>query len=405
MRLKPALLTPILSLVIPVSLCGATRASEQLQPDDPLAPLTRGSLDVWAPDTFFTGASANFVHEYEWSSLLSEFKSDFPQFDLRFKVMARAVFVDAIHSTNPKPPPDIVFADNQSERGPLMASDDAIEMLGLSRFHQNGFWLILRHSKNFEAAEAFLLWLARSPHWQPPQTATAPMQPADTAAAESVSTDAVKEYWQADARALSSVLDPQASRFYRLTPSESVQRVQSLLTFGNSRLAFVLTSAVCRQQKSFGMSHSALVLRKIDDQWKILLFLEGSLPRLLGVLTSFDRLRLHDGTQEALPVVPLQEPPDHAGITRFPPGELAWTPLNSPLASYLVESQFSGPNPLARDWSLSSVKFVGPARGEQLIRVQIPFGVGQQPHRWRVWAISDTGDLSISEWRSIDFTN
>ena len=188
------------------------------------------SLEVWAPDTFFRGASASFVHEYEWSPLLSEFKRDFPDFDLRFKVMDRAAFVEAIHLTGPNAPPDIVFVDNQSERGPLMAGNGAIEMLGLSRFNQNGWWLIFRQS---------------------------------------------------------SVMDPQASRFYRLTASESVERVEPLLTFGNSRLAFVLTYAVCRQQKAFGMSHSASVLRKVDDQWKILLFLEGALPSLEGVLKSF----------------------------------------------------------------------------------------------------------------------
>ncbi len=305
----------LVSVAVLAGLWGARGAGEQVQLDDPLAPLARGSLEVWVPDTFFRGASANFVHQYEWSPLLSEFKRDFPEFDLRFKIMDRAAFVEAIHLASPNPPPDIVFADNQSERGPLMASSAAIEMLGLSRFNQDGWWLIFRQSKNFEAAEAFLLWLSQSPHWQPRQVATAPMQPSDTTAVQAVSTEAVKEYWRADARSLSSVMDPQASRFYRLTAIESVERVEPLLTFGNSRLAFVLTSAVCRQQKAFGMSHSALVLRKVDDQWKILLFLEGALPRLEGVLRSFDRLRLQDGAQEAVPVVQLQEPPDHASIS------------------------------------------------------------------------------------------
>ncbi len=335
---------------------GAGAVRERIQPDDPLAPLARGSLEVWVPNTFFTGASANFVHRYEWSLLLSEFKGDFPEFDLRFKIMDRAAFVQAIHLAGGSPSPDIVFTDNQSERGPLEASNAVIEMLGLPRFNPNGWWLIFRQSKNFEAAEAFLLWLSQSPHWQPRQIATTPMQPSDNAAVQAVAIEAVKDYWQADARSLSSVMDAQASHFYRLAPCESVERVETLLTFGNSQLAFVLTSAVCRQEEAFGMSHSALVLRKVDDQWKILLFLEGSLPGLEGVLRSFDRLNLQDGEQETVPVVQLQEPADHASITRFPPGELAWKPLDLHLSAYVVESQFSNPERTHPNWSLSRIE-------------------------------------------------
>ncbi|MDQ2711777.1 MAG: hypothetical protein M3Y24_05985 [Acidobacteriota bacterium] len=178
-------------------------AGEQTQVDYPLAPLARGSLEIWVPKTFFTGRmddpTARVIHQYQWSPLLSEFERDFPVFDLRFNILDRAEFVQAVHLAGPNPPPDILFVDNQSERGPLMDSDTVMQMLGPSRFNLNGWWLIFRQSKNLEAAQAFLLWLSRSPHWQPWRVNAAPMEQVDVTAVQAISTEAVKDYLRADA--------------------------------------------------------------------------------------------------------------------------------------------------------------------------------------------------------------
>lgn len=383
-------------------LWAATAAPSRVQAVDPLAPLARGLLEVWAPDTFLRGM-VPIKHEYQWSPLLSEFKNDFPGFDLRFKIMDRDVLALALRSAGPSPGPDIVFVDNQDVRGPLLDSNTVIQMLSPSRFDQNGWWLIFRQSKNFESAKAFLLWLSRSPHWQPWQLATPLMGDSDSAAVQSVSSEAIKDYLRADAQSLSSLMDPQASHFYRLTGSESVAQVEPILTFGNSQLAFTLVSAVCQREKSFGISHSAMVLRKAEGQWRVLLFIDGSLPALESVLKRFDSLKLQIGHQENMPVVKLLAPADHASLPRFPAGELQWEGAESRSVSYLVESQFS--NPGQANWSLSRVALLSPRRPTPVISAQIPFGVGKQPHRWRLWAISPTGDVSLSDWRTIDFTN
>lgn len=410
MKRRPAVwpIPLLLSIGVFVTPCGARGAGEQLQPNNRLAPLARGSLEVWVPDTFFTGGTeppARVTRQYQWSPLITEFRNDFPDFDLRFNILDRTVFVQAIHLAGPKPPPDIVFVDNQSERDPLMDSPGVIEMLGLSRFHQNGWWLSFRQSKNFEAAEAFVLWLSQSPHGQQWQMATTPMQKSDSTAIQAISTEAVSDYLRADARSLSSLMDPQASRFYRLTASESLGPVEPLLTFGGSKLPFALMAAVCQREKAFGMLHSALVLRNVEGRWKVLLFLEGTLPSLEAMLRSFDRLKLQDGPPETAPVLKLLTPADHASLPRFPAGELQWEAVNSDVSSYLVESQFGQPERTNPGWSLSRIALARPGKGEPQIRVQIPFGVGMQPHRWRIWAILGTGDVSISNWRTIDFTN
>ena len=397
----------LLGVTMTASMGLAGGAGGQTQHENPLATLAQGSLEIWAPKTFFTGRmddpTARIMHQYQWPSLLNEFKSDFPGFDLRFNVLDRDDFVQSVHGTGPHPPPDIVFVDSQNERGPLRDSGAVIEMLGLSRFNANGWWLIFRQSKNFAAAQAFLLWLAQSPHWQPKPVNTAPMEPSDSIAVQAIAREAAQGYLRVDAPSLSLVMDQQASRFYRLVAGEVLGNIEPLLTFGDSKLAFVLMGAVCQREKTFGMLHLALVLRKAEGSWKVLLFLEGALPHLEGVLRSFDRLMVQDGPPETVPVVKLMEPADQARIARYPRGELAWQTADSPVSTYLVESQFSQPG--SSNWTLSRVQFVPPPQSEPLVKVEIPFGVGQQPHRWRIWAIGRTGDVSISEWRTIDFTN
>jgi hypothetical protein len=110
MKRRPALrsMRLLFSLAIVVGLAGARGAGEQVPPDDPLAPLARGSLEVWVPDTFFTGAPVLVTRQYQWTPhqwtpLLSEFQNDFPGSVLHFNIMDRAAFVQAIHSNGPNP--------------------------------------------------------------------------------------------------------------------------------------------------------------------------------------------------------------------------------------------------------------------------------------------------------------
>jgi hypothetical protein len=267
--------------------------------------------------------------------------------------------------------------------------------------------VIFRSAKNFEAGKAFMLWLSQSPKWKPWQVSTAAIGPADVAVVQAISKKAVQDFANGDAQSLSLIMDPEASHFDLgfgpLGPTKTLESAAPLLTFGNSRLAFVLLSAVGQGEKTFGMVHSAVVLRKVEDRWKVLLFLPGSLPMLENLLRSFDRLRLEDGQPEVVPKVRLLSPVDHAQITRYPAGDLEWAPLDQLPAAYVIEYQFGQTG--QELWSTSSIRFVSPTHGEPLISMKIPFGVGHQPHRWRVWAISGTGIVSTSDWRTIDFTD
>lgn len=379
--------------------------------------LRRGALEVWVPKSHVMGLlgdpTARVNHVYQWEILLNEFKADFPDCDLRCKILDRDEFVRTFHSSQQNPPyPDVAFVDNYNELGPLVNDDAVVTMSGQSRFPFNGSWVVFRRAENFEAGKAFMLWLSQSPRWQPWQVSTPAIGPADIAAVQAISKEAVQDFKHPDTQSLSLIMDREAGHFYLgFGPATTLESVDPLLTFGNSRLAFVLLSAVGQGEKTFGMDHSAVALRKVEDRWKVLLFLPGALPDLEGLLRSFDRLRLEDGQPESVPKVRLLSPVDHARIPRYPPGDLEWAPLDQLPAAYVIEYQFgqtgsSATRPGARElWSPSWIRVVSPTHGEPSIRMKIPFGKGAQPHRWRVWAISGTGIVSTSDWRIIDFTN
>jgi len=277
-------------------------------------------------------------------------------------------------------------------------------MNGLSRFSYNGWWLSLPRSKNVGAGQAFMLWLSRSPQWKAWKVGAAAMSQTDITAVQAISKKVVEDIALGDFHSLSANMDREACQFnLRSDPTNKVVSVDSLMTFGNSRLAFVLVSLVSQGERFFGMEHSAFVLRKASDLWKVLLYLPGPLPKLEDILKSFDRMELENGEAEAIAQVSLVSPVDHARTARFPEGELEWKPLDPLPAAYVVEHQFGQPG--RDDWSPSWILVVSPSRGESLIRTEIPFGVGMQPHRWRVWAISGAGFVSTSDWRTVDFTN
>jgi hypothetical protein len=226
----------------------------------------------------------------------------------------------------------------------------------------------------------------------------------DKAAVQAVSRKVVEAVALGDSPSLSANLDREAWRFdLRSDPTNKVVSINSLITFGNSRLAFVLMSWVSRGERSFGMDHLALVLRKVDDLWKVLLYLPGALPDLEDILMSFDHMGLKNGQPDAIAQVSLVSPVDHARITRFPNNsELVWKPLNPSPAAYVFQSQFLFLE--QETWSSGRIWVVSPSRGESTI-MKMPFGTGRQPHRWRVWAISGTGFVSTSNRRTVDFTN
>jgi len=345
--------------------------------------------------------------------LQREFKTDFPSFDLQLKELDHDELIKAIHSS-PKGMNslDMAFVNDFAEFGILARASAVVGMWGHGHWRWEecggcgGWWVVFRQTANFAAAESFMLWLAQSSQWKPWPVNTNLISPADVAAVQELSQKAVQGFPHPDARSIGSIMDREAARSQFLLPHENptLRTVEPLITFGNSRLAFVLLAVVGEDRYTFGMVHEAVVLRNSGNGWKILLQIpDESLPYLESLFKSLDRLGLEEARAQAVPKVTLLAPEDHAHLVRFPRPEIEWAASVSPVAAYVVESQY-GQQPVEY-WSPSVIQVVSPVSSGPSIRMIAPFGSGMQPHHWRVWAISRAGIVSISDWRIVDFTN
>ena len=220
-----------------------------------------GTLTVWVPNNYPRGrlddSTALVINAYPWEILQSEFKRDFPNFDLDFKILDRDEFVRAFHASQPDPSyPGVAFLDNISELRPLMNNDAVMKMWGQPRLESNGWWVSFRQAKNLEASKAFMLWLSQSPQWRPMPVSTVSISSEDIAVVQAISKEAVQDFVDMNPHSLLSIMDPEASHFDDFGDRiQTLQNIEPLLTFGNSRLAFVLLAEVGQGEKAFGMAH------------------------------------------------------------------------------------------------------------------------------------------------------
>jgi thiol-disulfide isomerase/thioredoxin len=378
------------------------------------AALQQGRLTIWVPNAFVRGMPSlpayERYHDYSWEGLQKEFRTDFPKIDLRFVEMDRDEFIRLMHSSPQEAHfPDVAFADNYGEVRPLLRDGAAIKMWGQSRLNAGfgGWWLVFRQSRNFAAGESFLLWASQRFHWTPWSVSTNTLGPADRAAVHEISQQVVRDFAKEDVPSLQAAMDPDAAHFEILGPDAGGQTVLSsdpVLTFGNSRLAFVLMAALGEGSESFGMAHFGLILRKTEAGWKVWYFLPSrSLPELVEFFQPFDCLGLEETGGQALPKVKLLAPAEHEQPSGLPPPEIEWATLDAPVATYVVESQF-GESWTGR-WAASTLELVSPVSVEPSIRKEAPLGGRREEGRRRVWAISKAGVVSTSEWQDINFTS
>jgi len=370
----------------------------------------QGSLTVLVPRT--DRHRRDF--DYPWEILLNAFKSDFPDFNLDLQILDENDFGERLYSSPQDPHfPDVAFVDNDDERRPLFDDKALVMMWGQPRFDftSAGSWVIFRQAKHFEAGKDFLLWLAHSPGWKPLPVSTASISPVDIAKVQAISKKAVLDIAYGSRHSLWSIMDPAAGHFddFGGYGTHTLQGVQPLLTFGNSRLAFVLLAEVGQREtdapgpRSFGMAHSVVILRNPGDGWKVLSFLpDDSLPHLEGLLGAFDHLGLEEGPPEAVQKVTLLAPADHAQLLNHLPPYLEWTQVDPNLAAYVLEAQFTPGG--TEYWSPSWIKVISPVPNESSLRTRMLIS-NPPPLRWRVWAISKSGIISASDWRKIDFTD
>ncbi len=397
-------------------------ANEESHPPTPTGPrslseaeasLQQGRLRIWVPRTYLRGIqslpSYERYHDYSWEGLEREFKADFPNFDLRLVELDLPEYIRNLHlSPSEVSFPDVAFVDNFGDLRPLLKGNAVVEMWGQTRLQNRGSWVVFRQASNFAAGEAFLLWASQRFHWTPWSVSTNTIDAADITAVQQLSQYAVQNFAKGDTESLWLTLDTDATRFEILRPDRvqpflapepmTLLSTEPLLTFGNSRLAFVLMGTVGEGAWSFGMAHFGLILRKTEEGWKVWYFLPNrSLPELVEFFQPFDHLGLEETGGQALPKVRLLSPAEHAQPSGLPPAELEWATLDAPVATYVVESQIAG--------SASTLELVSPVSIGTSIRKEARSGGRREEGRRRVWAISKAGVISTSEWQDINVTN
>jgi hypothetical protein len=122
------------------------------------------------------------------------------------------------------------------------------------------------------------------------------------------------------------------------------------------------------------------------------------------ILGAFDSRIVGNREEAQPPAAVLVDPPDRAVLPRFPERpDIVWRSGASTDASFIVESQAAWPD--EAHWSESYLSFAEIPLNTQPFKEQAPFGVGMQPHRWRIWTLGPSGAISVSPWRTVIYSN
>src|SRR5215470_5276905 len=362
------------------------------------APLRSGQIIVWVAAQ----------PSYYSSAIATSFAKDFPTGKLVEREVPRESFVSQVQAKpTDESAPDIAFIDNYAQLKPLLDAQSVWSAWGKSRFATRGWWVIFKDTKHLTQAHAFVRWLNRAPGWQPRARNTSISTEA-IQAVQKTSIAALHASMSGDQAGLDALLDKDAarSRPVRADPSAKVSDVQPILTFGNSRIGFVLLAVLASGDSFYGMRHMIFILRNQGTEWRILhLEPDARMPDAEGiqgidanppVLRGFDSRIVSDREEPPPPTAVLVDPPDRAVVERFPERpEIAWRSEAPAEAEFVVESQFANPGD-ETNWSVSNLTFVDMSRAVQPFKERAPFGVGAQPHRWRIWTLGRSGAVSVT---------
>ncbi len=349
-----------------------------------------------------------------WATIQNALKADFPDLQVKFRVVAPDHFMADINAAKEsKTLPDVVFVDNWSQGAQLVAQQRVVEMIGRARFWATGWWFQMLAGPEPDSARAFLRWLEDSPHWQPPRMSTQGMTELDNQQVTSASLLAVAGI--AGGGAVDPVMDPDASPHFTMSWGTACGQITWMsfpvirFLYGNGRIAYAAVASEASSSGSAqctGVMYTYLVLRKRPEGWKVLLLTPHvTLELAVSFARQLDQLRLASGDNVS-PYPPLLiSPIDGERQTRYPKQYLSWQQNVPQPVAYGVEWRFGSPSGNAASFSPSAIEVYPSINYGDVVRIPMPFGIGVQPHRWRIWAIGDDGQIALSEWRTINFTN
>ena len=374
---------------------------------DPIGGLRTGSLTVWYSDS---SQASN------WATVGRALAADFPQLQVNFRLVAAQDFIFELTSTAVHGSlPDVVLVDNWGQGAPLIESQSVVELLSPSRFPAlRGTWFLMMQGAHPSTAFAFLHWLNDDPHWTAPQLSSSAISTIDREQITASALIALKKLGQ-DIKT-NPAMDPDAALFDLPFTGTGCGNIVEMANhsvrfiFGNEKFAVTeLTyeeNARGGQVICSGLVHSFLVLRKRMNEWKVLYLM----PRIPDISTAslvkgFSSLP-YEKTQGRAPAVPSlitqQDAPQKLGTPAW--YDISWNQNQPQPAAYIVERQVANPRGKDENWGQPSLTFVNPAQYGDVVSSTMIFAIGV-PERWRVWAVGKDGQVALSEWRTVQFTN
>lgn len=349
-----------------------------------------------------------------WATIQNALKADFPDLQVKFRVVAPDHLIAEINAAKEaKTLPDVVFVDNWSQGAQLVQQQAVVEMMGRARFWASGWWFQMLAGPQPDSARAFLRWLEDSPHWQPPHMSIQGMTELDNQKVTSASLLAVAGI--AGGGTLDSVIDPDASDHFNMSWGPACGQIARMsfpvirFHYGNGRIAYAAVASEASSSGSAqctGVMYTFLVLRKRPEGWKVLLLTPHiTLELAVNFAHQFDQLGL--GSRDSIPPYAplLLSPIDGERQTRNPRQYLSWQQNVPRPVAYAVEWKYGRPSGDTASFSPSAIDVYPSINYGDVVRIPMPFGIGMQPHRWRIWAIGDDGQIALSEWRTVNFTN
>jgi hypothetical protein len=337
-------------------------------------------------------------------------------FELQMRVFRARDFASAFFSarvTNDEP--DILVIDNMGHINgittPLgsfdgIASDPNVAGVlvkvseSLNEFQPTPWEYLIRTSKHHAQARALATRKIDCRSTWPDAVGSAVLKTAE---------QAVVAYFLDDKSTYTGLVngDPADTAIHLPHEPRSITDIHVCDGWGTDRLAFMQVVAAFEGQDEIGYrTFLAAVASSVGGEPRALM-LGGSttiIPTLRRDAAPFST----DTTGSVVQPPIVDTPEDGATASRMPPETrpmMSWIARGA--AFCLIEWQFG--QGTGEKWEGSGFAFVrnGPetSRDGAAVTMRAPFGVGRQPHRWRVWAISDRGDVARSPWRTLFYAN
>jgi hypothetical protein len=182
----------------------------------------------------------------------------------------------------------------------------------------------------------------------------------------------------------------------------NIRQIKTCGMWGNQRLAFVNTLVLFERGPMIGHQQLVTIFAKQNSSWQLLHLYEYA--DLIKELRRTHPTFLEDSAPMSLQRASWISPPEQTTFLRFPVElrpTLEWTKAAEGKIIYLVETQIRDRS----GWYQNRFKLISEPGDEGTIKIQAPHGVGMQPHRIRIWAIDQSGDITVGDWRVINFRN